>query len=809
MDDDRFFNEHALDEVWLHPVHFAASAGMSAADPIVPLFACNHPGPSQQPWDQKMKSIALLTIQGEGLRADDSDDELLSMERAGTRCQVVLLLDTELQVMTDDEFEGVVYSRIPLNFSDIVWAAVPGSENCNNRQKFVVVLSPRPEETDDGNSQAASLRKIWVLCVGHSYTQEGLQELLFRFSSRGAVRWDLDQCYRITQRSLGEGGCGMVFLGQSIAKVGAAQVALKLVKTSRSPEDDEKSIRREISILAEVGGHPNICMLFGVFCYLEDKKQTSQTEMSQNSSSSASSIDALAYSEEASVVPAVEQLRWAFVMELCPLGDLFDFLSSNGSLDTAATLVLALSVFSALSYIHAHEVVHRDIKAENILIANGFRPVLADFGIAAHLGDRKAMVKQVGSPGYVAPEVVDGKRYGSKVDIFGAGVMIYFATSDRMPFPGSDKYEVLARTIRCKVRFPLRVLETHSSSLLELIKKLLSKEPMQRPSATFAFRAAWTMASKDSQDLPTVRAAAEAMERLKHIVAKPKAATKQRLKPDAKRKAQAAKTPKCESIQAPPAASNAQDCVSPPEPGSCTVSTSAANKNFDGPSEAMNQLEPDAATQNALPERSSQLQDTEAASLSRNSASFSSAAPRSSASLPSPMECGSSSSPVHSIGCPVISPSSSGSFSLPALPAAAAPPVPPQLPMPVIQDLVLEDPPDRDESREECLGIHECKADRHQESLTRKSLVPRPPESATRRLSSRVSRVGRRLLQPIERALQLTNGASSHLAKQLQKKQSAMGEADAEHGALDPQPTLLNSRRCSEQGKALSPATTK
>lgn len=83
------------------------------------------------------------------------------------------------------------------------------------------------------------------------------------------------------------------------------------------------------------------------------------------------------------------------------------------------------------------------------------KAVLSDLGIAAFVKDEEAMQKRVGSPGYAPPEVVTDLPYDEKVDVFGAGAVLYFALSNTLPFPGKTLKKVLELTAKCKVSWGL------------------------------------------------------------------------------------------------------------------------------------------------------------------------------------------------------------------------------------------------------------------------------------------------------------------------------------------------------------------
>jgi hypothetical protein len=123
---------------------------------------------------------------------------------------------------------------------------------------------------------------------------------------------------------------------------------------------------------------------------------------------------------------------------------------------------------------------------ENVLLAADGRPILADFGIAAHISSDEDMQGRCGTPGYAAPEVLIGNRFSPKCDVFGAGVVLYAALSGQLPFSGTDITEVVRNTVRSKVFFDLHRFDSVSNHMKDFVSKLLAKKPHRRPTAAKA-----------------------------------------------------------------------------------------------------------------------------------------------------------------------------------------------------------------------------------------------------------------------------------------------------------------------------------
>mmetsp|Transcript_111625 Transcript_111625/g.360179 ORF Transcript_111625/g.360179 Transcript_111625/m.360179 type:complete len:427 (+) Transcript_111625:630-1910(+) len=191
------------------------------------------------------------------------------------------------------------------------------------------------------------------------------------------------------------------------------------------------------------------------------------------------------------------------VMECCHGGDLFDAIdgaarSSGRGLSEAATARMMQHLLSALACIHQMRIVHRDLKAENVLLSLAGVPAeeniykLCDFGFAARdSASGNGLADRVGSPFSVAPEVIEGKAYGCAVDLWSAGVLMFMALSSRPPFDAPTSPEVL-RLVSCatySLDGPL--WESVSAPCKKLLTSLLTKTPGWRPSAQKALTHPW------------------------------------------------------------------------------------------------------------------------------------------------------------------------------------------------------------------------------------------------------------------------------------------------------------------------------
>ena len=142
------------------------------------------------------------------------------------------------------------------------------------------------------------------------------------------------------------------------------------------------------------------------------------------------------------------------------------------------------TLFEALHYIHSQGVIHRDLKLENILMTsskslNDFK--LADFGLACY-SDKSFKLKS-GSPGYMAPEILRGDSYSTKVDIFSAGVIIYILFTSSSPFLATTQAKVIEKNLKCEVDFENKNLKSVKKETMDLLRLVLCSDPTLRPAA--------------------------------------------------------------------------------------------------------------------------------------------------------------------------------------------------------------------------------------------------------------------------------------------------------------------------------------
>ncbi|KAF0933461.1 hypothetical protein E2562_018556 [Oryza meyeriana var. granulata] len=179
------------------------------------------------------------------------------------------------------------------------------------------------------------------------------------------------------------------------------------------------------------------------------------------------------------------------VIDLCAGGDLFSLVSARGRLLEHEAADLMAQLASALSSCHRRGVAHRDVKPDNLLFDGSGVLKLGDFGSAEWFGDGRPMTGLVGTPYYVAPEVVAGREYGEKVDVWSAGVVLYMMLSGTVPFYGATAAEIFESVLRGNLRFPPRAFASVSPEAKDLMRRMLCKDVSRRFSADQVLRHPW------------------------------------------------------------------------------------------------------------------------------------------------------------------------------------------------------------------------------------------------------------------------------------------------------------------------------
>ncbi|XP_033630254.1 testis-specific serine/threonine-protein kinase 1-like [Asterias rubens] len=201
------------------------------------------------------------------------------------------------------------------------------------------------------------------------------------------------------------------------------------------------------------------------------------------------------------------------LMEFMPRGDLTGYINRRGHLCEEEARMLFHQLLDAVSYLHAVDVVHRDIKCDNIMLDDQYNIKLGDFGFAAMCESGQKLKEYCGSYAYTAPEILAGEPYdGKKADVWSMGVVLYAMLCGRLPYH-DETLDILMENINNpheKLLFHKKV----SRDCRHFVRCMLTADPLSRASINKLKRMNWLNKPIDmsTADYKTPQSSFESME---------------------------------------------------------------------------------------------------------------------------------------------------------------------------------------------------------------------------------------------------------------------------------------------------------
>ena len=261
--------------------------------------------------------------------------------------------------------------------------------------------------------------------------------------------------YKVISK-IGEGCYGTVFLAMNL--ITKQNVAIKKINKIKENEIDDLEVKNEINILRNLD-HPNIVKIIEF------------------------------YSTENA---------YYIITDYCPSGELFNQI--NNSYNEFQLAVLFYQIFSGLYYLHTNNIIHRDLKLENILLSEiekdyksnlkYFWIKIIDFGTSKIFSKHRKEKSIVGSSYYIAPEVLN-QCYNEKCDTWSVGVILYMLICGKPPFDGEDDFKIIDKIKIGKFDDQNKRLLNSSEEVQDLVHKLLNVNIKKRLSAHEALGHPW------------------------------------------------------------------------------------------------------------------------------------------------------------------------------------------------------------------------------------------------------------------------------------------------------------------------------
>uniref|UniRef100_A0A8C7T938 non-specific serine/threonine protein kinase n=1 Tax=Oncorhynchus mykiss TaxID=8022 RepID=A0A8C7T938_ONCMY len=237
------------------------------------------------------------------------------------------------------------------------------------------------------------------------------------------------------ERTLGKGNFAVVKLARH--RITKTEVAIKIIDKSQLDAVNLEKIYREVQIMKMLD-HPHIIKLYQV---METKNML------------------------------------YLVTEYAKNGEIFDYLAKHGRLSELEARRKFWQILSAVEYCHNRNIVHRDLKAENLLLDGHMNIKIADFGFGNFFQPGEPLATWCGSPPYAAPEVFEGQQYeGPQLDIWSMGVVLYVLVCGALPFDGPTLPVLRQRVLEGRFRIPYFMTEDCE----HLIRRMLVLDPSKR-----------------------------------------------------------------------------------------------------------------------------------------------------------------------------------------------------------------------------------------------------------------------------------------------------------------------------------------
>jgi len=196
-----------------------------------------------------------------------------------------------------------------------------------------------------------------------------------------------------------------------------------------------------------------------------------------------------------------ESSTYYLVMEEMDGGELFDRIVAKAYYNEKEARDTCMIVLEAVRYMHENNVAHRDLKPENLLLvskSDDSEVKIADFGFAKKVYAECTLSTQCGTPGYVAPEILQGDKYDQRADMWSVGVILYILLGGYPPFIENTQRELFRKIKRGDYEFHEEYWGTVSKDARELIRSLLTVKPSDRLSADEALENKWIRGDADS-----------------------------------------------------------------------------------------------------------------------------------------------------------------------------------------------------------------------------------------------------------------------------------------------------------------------
>ena len=316
------------------------------------------------------------------------------------------------------------------------------------------------------NKKRSTLKEISKLANNSKNIK--IKNLITLIESRPLDNYDI-------LNKLGKGSFGSVFKVKH--KITGEIRAMKMIKnilTSNSNKIDNKFLR-EIQVLKNLE-HPNIIKIYEYY---------------------------------------IDEEYHYIITELVTGGELYDTIVKFQRFNEKKAAYIMRQILSAINYLHSRGIVHRDIKPENILVEKNIKKSklkhgedeinikIIDFGASNFFKSNQILTLKIGSPYYIAPEVLN-KCYNEKCDIWSAGVVLYVMLTGNFPFVGTTSQQLFESIKTGKYNTTVKEYKAISQKAKDLIQQMLELDSMKRISAADCLNSPFFSIINDKENMPDI-----------------------------------------------------------------------------------------------------------------------------------------------------------------------------------------------------------------------------------------------------------------------------------------------------------------
>lgn len=284
------------------------------------------------------------------------------------------------------------------------------------------------------------------------------------------------------REKIGSGGYSEVYR----AKWDGSTVAVKVFRVAQGQLETMNELLREARIMYRLQ-HPNILQLLGLAMRGRRTKSWKRDPVSGNLEETpllvnddAADLDSNGMVDDAMVDLSDHDVILCSVLKFCSGGTLFDRLHQKVDLDIKWRLSILHDVAKGMAYLHEQGVIHRDLKSPNVLITEEAEAVIADFGMSKDAVGTITM-SAIGTPHWMAPEILRGDRYSNSADVWAFGVIIFEVASRQLPYVGISPIVIMQRVAHENLRLSLPP-NSCDESVRSLMADCLAEIPADRPS---------------------------------------------------------------------------------------------------------------------------------------------------------------------------------------------------------------------------------------------------------------------------------------------------------------------------------------